>query len=182
MINIDFKYFYTSFFLTITFFLFGFFFVFTTMKNLSNERFKNIQVFDIFSLNLKVFNKIEYSFWNLFKKTMRNYKHYLYHDSDKVCIYCILLGYSLPLGELIYNRAIEVSNNNVSNILKRIRPTKEFNKEGICVRCNNFTKISKIKYNKNIYILDQILCDNCLLVNQISFPKYIIKREIGKIK
>ena len=152
-------------------------YLYSVMKLSKKHKRKN----KIFSFGLKIPSFIEKSYWKLFISSNYRYNHYKYHNDNEVCKYCLLLGYSLPFGEIMYNRAIDIVDNKLSKTLKKLSPSKHYNSEGICVRCSNHTKISRIRYYDDVYYLKDIICDDCLIVNECSFPKYIMKREIGLI-
>ena len=81
----------------------------------------------------------------------------------------------------VYDKVEDIVDNKLSKTLKKLSPSKHYNSEGICARCSNHTKISRIRYYDDVYYLKDIICDDCLIVNECSFPKYIMKREIGLI-
>ena len=172
------KNFIISFTLTIFFVFLSYLYMYNSLQKYKKIKKKP----NIFSFGLKIPNNIEILFWNLFTISNHRYNHYLYHNENEVCKYCLLLGYSLPFGEIMYNRAIDISKKKLSSDLKRLTPSKYYNSEGICVRCNNYTKISRIRYKKDIYFMKDILCDYCLLIKSCKFPYYLIKREIGLLK
>ena len=167
-----------SFLFTIYFIMMGFLYVYSVIKTSNKHKRKN----KLFSFGLKIPRCIEKTYWQIFISSNYRCNHYKYHDDDEVCKYCLLLGYSLPFGEIMYNRAIDIMDKKLGDILKKISPSKYYNSEGICVRCHNYTKISRIRYYDIVYHLKDVICDNCLIIKECSFPKYIMKREIGLIK
>ena len=170
-----------SFSFTIYFCLFIFWYMYIILKKRIFKKYK-IKKIKIFNFGLKIPSAIEKSFWNIFTISNYRYNHYKYHNDNEVCKYCLLLGYSLPFGEIMYKRAIDISDKKLSNILKKISPTKYYNSEGICLRCNNYTKISRIKYKNDFYYMKETLCDYCLLVKSCKFPNYLVRREIGLLR